>query len=417
MITPRLSVCIHTFNRADLLDHTLETVRELERVDKSFEVVVSDNCSTDHTAQVIAKHQRTMPALRHCLQGRAAPIYAAMSNSLRNARGTCVVYLADDDSLIPEPLWDYVDRMDREPDLSAIYSDWIAWDDEQKRELHRYFVHVDRPFAFGPDNPVGLATFLLQYRIYPEVAVFRRDALLQADCHARRGLYPFYLWTYQLSRAGRVAFELTPFYREHRVLQARFQRRYWGSQQMRLQLIGDEFRNQLESLVLLAIHTTGASHLGGEQARQARELIDWHLNARLELEVRRAAEQKDWLLAVELRRRMVLWSGPGTIEEQQHDALALTVPAALQAIQETYRTLTAPAGLWFEGFETRVIPDFFREHYSDIPVLEGSRAPDRAVIVRKHGTPDDAATGYAFALDRLLETYRVNTIAIDVSQL
>jgi glycosyltransferase involved in cell wall biosynthesis len=51
MITPRLSVCIHTFNRADLLDHTLESVRELERVDKAFEVVVSDNCSTDATSR------------------------------------------------------------------------------------------------------------------------------------------------------------------------------------------------------------------------------------------------------------------------------------------------------------------------------------------------------------------------------
>jgi glycosyltransferase involved in cell wall biosynthesis len=411
-VTPRLSVCIHTFNRADLLDETLERVRELERVDKAFEVVVSDNVSTDHTAHVIEKHQRRLPALRHCVQGRAAPIYPAMMNSLRNARGTYVVYLADDDSLIPEPLWDYVDRMDREADLTAVYTDWIAWDDEDKRELHRYF-HFTEPVAFGRDNPVGFATFMLQSIVYPEVALFRRDALLRSDGHVRRGLYPFYLWAYRLSRLGRVAFELTPYYREHRVLQSRFQRTYWGNIQMRLQLIGDEFRNQLETLVLLAIQDAGATHLAGQQALTARQLIDRHLNSRLMLEVTRAVADKDWLLAVELRRRIVLWSGPGTAEEQQRDALHLTFPAALQAIQETCRTLTGVSGVCFEGFRTRQLHDFFRTHYPDLPVVDPDAADERAVVVRKHGEPD----GYAFALDRLLDIYRINALPIDLAPL
>jgi len=417
-MTPRLSVCIHTFNRADLLDDTLERLHDLARVDASFEVVVSDNLSSDHTAQVIAKHQRTMPALRHCVQGRAAPIYAAMSHALRNARGRYVVYLADDDSLMPEPLWDYVARMEREPDLSAVYADWIAYDDEAKRELHRYFQFTE-PVAFGRDNPIGLATFMLQSVIYPEVAVFRRDALLQSDCHVRRGLYPFYLWAYRLSRVGRVAFELTPYYREHRVLQGRFTRTYWGNMQMRLSLIGDEFRNQLETLVLLAIQDAGATHLAGPQALTARQLIDRHLNSRLMLEVTRAAADKDWLLAVELRRRMVLWSGPGTPEEQGRDALQITFPAALQAIQETYRTLSGVSGLAFEGFQTRQVQDFFRAHYPDLPLVEPGApgAGTRPVIVRKHDAPDGAAPGDTLALDRLLDTYRVNTIAIDLAQL
>jgi glycosyltransferase involved in cell wall biosynthesis len=416
-MTPRLSVCIHTFNRADLLDHTLERVRELERVDKSFEVVVSDNLSTDHTADVIAKHQRALPSLRYCPQGQAAPIYAAMVNSLRNARGTYVVYLADDDSLIPEPLWDYVSRMDREPDLAAIYTDWIAWDDEEQREQHRYFQFTE-PHAFGRDNPVGLATFLLQHVIYPEVALFRRDALLRAEGHVRRGLYPFYLWAYRLSRLGRVAFELTPYYREHRVLQRRFTRAYWGNFQMRLQLIGDEFRNQLETLVLLAIQDTGATHLGGEQALVARQLIDRHLGARLMLEVGRAKAEKDWLLAVELRRRMVLWSGPGPVEDQQRDALEITLPAALQAIRETCRTLTGVSGIRFEGFRTRTLEDFFRHNYPELPVLDDAATTGggQPVIVRKHGVPGDD-TGYAFALDALLDVYRVTTMPIDVREL
>jgi glycosyltransferase involved in cell wall biosynthesis len=423
-MTPRLSVCIHTFNRAELLDDTLERLRDLERIDKSFEVVVSDNLSSDHTAQVIEKHQRVMPYLRHSLQGRAAPVYPAMINGLRNARGECVVYLADDDSLIPEALWDYVSRMEREPDLSAIYADWIAYDDDQKRELHRYF-QFQQPAAFGPHHPIELVSFMLQHVVYPEVAVFRRDALLQCDCHARRGLYPFYLWAYRLSRVGRVAFELTPYYREHRVLQSRFQRTSWANMAMRLQLIGDEFRNQLEAMVLLAIQDHGATHVAGNEALTVRQMIDRHLNSRLMLEVTRAVAEEDWLLAVELRRRMVLWSGPGSQDEIRRDALDITFPAALQAIQETCRTLSDVSGIRLEGFKTRQVHEFFGLHYPDLPLLESAdgasrKGSGRALVVRKHGPPsveDGATPGYELALDRLLDMYRINAAPIDLTDL
>jgi hypothetical protein len=314
--------------------------------------------------------------------------------------------------------------MERERDLTAVYADWIAYDDENKRELHRYF-QFREPMAFGPENPVGMATFMLQHVVYPEVAVFRRAALLRCDCHVRRGLYPFYLWAYRLSRVGRVAFELTPYYREHRVLQSRFQRAYWGNIQMRLQLIGDEFRNQLETLVLLAIQDAGATHVSGEQALQARQLIDRHLNSRLALEVTRAIADKDWLLAVELRRRMVLWSGPGSPEDIRRDALEITFPAALQAIQETYRTLTGVSGLRLEGFTTRDAHEFFGLHYPDLALLDppASGAGDataRPLVVRKHeaSAADTAASsGYELALDRLLDTYRINAVPIDLATL
>ncbi len=133
------------------------------------------------------------------------------------------------------------------------------------------------------------------------------------------------------------------------------------------------------------------------------------------LEVARAVADKDWLLAVELRRRMVLWSGPGTAQEQDRDAREITFPAALQAVQETYRTLTGVTGLRLEGFHTRGVHDFFREHAPDIPLLDGPASDGRAVVLRKHGAPDES--GYAFALDTLVDMYRINTRPIDVSQL
>ena len=52
-----LSLCIPTYNRADVLDQTLATLLGDPDFDPAkVEVVVSDNCSTDHTRQVVEKY-------------------------------------------------------------------------------------------------------------------------------------------------------------------------------------------------------------------------------------------------------------------------------------------------------------------------------------------------------------------------
>ena len=76
--------------------------------------------------------------------------------------------------------------------------------------------------AFTPDDPVGLVNFVLQRNIPPEVGVYRRSALLRAQTPASRTL-PFHAWMYALSRLGRLRFDPTAFYREHRVLKPRLQ--------------------------------------------------------------------------------------------------------------------------------------------------------------------------------------------------
>ena len=48
-----LSICIPTFNRAELLKNTLTSIYSQKANHSDFEVVISDNCSTDHTEEVV----------------------------------------------------------------------------------------------------------------------------------------------------------------------------------------------------------------------------------------------------------------------------------------------------------------------------------------------------------------------------
>ena len=269
MSTPLLSICIPTRNRADLLDYCLEKLHGLADYGIDFEVVVSDNSQTNDSEKVVEKHARSMKGLVYCHQPNERDVPVGYLNSVRNSKAQYVTYLADDDSLIFEPLVRYVRKLEANPQLVAIAADWIAYDDEEERELHRNFRFRDA-VAFEPTNPLGLVNFLIENCVYPDIHIVRREALLKSDCIGPRFRYGALRWIYRVARLGVVAFEVEPFYRENRRVKSRFElsphgRQDTDSYRMRLQLIGDEVRNELEVLFLWAAQDSGLSHMCGRR--------------------------------------------------------------------------------------------------------------------------------------------------------
>jgi hypothetical protein len=368
-----------------------------------------------------------MPFLRHIAQSHTVSGGQNFSNALRHAAGGLAVCLADDDSLIPEPLVAHARRMERETDLTAIYTDWIAYDDARGQELHRYY-HFSESACFDSDAPVALLDFLLRQFVLPEVGVFRRTALLQAQYLVARGTYAHFHLMYQLSRLGRIAFDLLPFYREHRVLKPGLPSRSSANMETRLHYIGDEFRNHLETIALWAFQDARVVALSDQQKATIRTLIDRYLESRIPLEINRCIQDRNWLLAADLRRRVVLWHGPGSAEDQRRDVVSIVVPAALQAVHAVYTGLTDVSGLHLSGFRTTQIHDFLRRHYPDIRLLTTDACSQDSTGVRpltlfRDSRPatelhaSEFCNGHVLWLDQLADKYRIHKASLDLSDL
>jgi hypothetical protein len=418
-MAPRLSICIPTYNRADILDDCLSRLGAIADAPVEVEIVISDNASTDATPQVVARHAALNPAIRaHRMPENRGP-FANRVNAAYQATGELVVFLADDDSLILENLYPHVARMEAEPDLAAIFTDWIAWDDAAGQEMHRYF-HIDAPLIFAPDDPMGLVNTVIQRMLPPEVGVYRRGALLRSQSGFSLAI-PFHGWMYALSRLGRIRFDLLAFYREHRVLKAGLARTHWANMQMQLQYVGDEMRITLESLLLQALQDAGQSQVPADQVMNAKQAIDRMLHARLGLEIDRACHRGEWILAVELRRRQVLWYGPGSGDDLWRDVQRLVLPACVQAIQQTYRSLSEVAGVVLRGFATRQIADAFATRYPDTPLLAEGAAGAALVVYRDEAAlaaaPEGARGRHVMVLEQLTRLYRVARERIDVGGL
>lgn len=92
-----LTVAICTWNRAALLEQTLERLTRIDQPDEPWELVVVNNSSTDHTAQVIDGFIGRLP-LRPVLETSPGHSHAR-NTAVRHASGKYIVW-TDDDALV-----------------------------------------------------------------------------------------------------------------------------------------------------------------------------------------------------------------------------------------------------------------------------------------------------------------------------
>jgi abequosyltransferase len=86
-MTYLLSICIPTFNRAELLKKTLFSIFSQNANLDEFEVVISDNCSTDHTEEIVMEFKKKYENINYIKL--LVPIYSDNNivNSLSKGKG------------------------------------------------------------------------------------------------------------------------------------------------------------------------------------------------------------------------------------------------------------------------------------------------------------------------------------------
>lgn len=100
-MTPLFSVVIPAYNRAHLIEGTLESVFAQSETD--YEIVVVDDGSTDGTAEVVRRYEDRLRLIR---QDNAGP-GQARNTGIEAARGEYVVLLDSDDRWFPWTLATY----------------------------------------------------------------------------------------------------------------------------------------------------------------------------------------------------------------------------------------------------------------------------------------------------------------------
>lgn len=113
MRRPRLSFAIPCYNERDNLVPLVTSIEaEADRLEQDYEIVITDDCSTDDSWEILKSLAREHPHLRALQLERNSGESAASFAAMRAARGEWVVTMDADLQNDPRDLSKFVDAMD-----------------------------------------------------------------------------------------------------------------------------------------------------------------------------------------------------------------------------------------------------------------------------------------------------------------
>jgi hypothetical protein len=119
---PRLSILMPSRNRASLLKDSIRTAIDQDFDD--YEVIVSDNNSHDDTRRVVEDAMAGSRKVKYVHTGRDLSMCDSFEFALTKAQGEYVIFLCDDDALVPGAL-PYISQILSHPASSPI--DILVW--------------------------------------------------------------------------------------------------------------------------------------------------------------------------------------------------------------------------------------------------------------------------------------------------
>ena len=136
MSNPLVSIIVCTYNRADMLKHTMETI--FAQKYKPVEVVVVDDGSTDNTEELIKSYDEKIRYYKQENKG----IAAARTAGCQMAKGEYIAFQDDDDLMLPERIIYLYEALCQYPQAAFAVGDWIVIDHEGNSTGKRSKVNI-----------------------------------------------------------------------------------------------------------------------------------------------------------------------------------------------------------------------------------------------------------------------------------
>ena len=154
MFPPSLSAILCTFNRAELLSQTLESIlgQTLDR--SNFELIVIDDGSMDETRKVVESFERRLP-LRYAYQANAG-LASARNHGIYRSQAPLLLFLDDDDLCSPNLFEEHVKTHGQYPDNHFAVLGYVALDPNlSQKPMLNYVTEVDGYLFSYPDLKHG----------------------------------------------------------------------------------------------------------------------------------------------------------------------------------------------------------------------------------------------------------------------
>jgi glycosyltransferase involved in cell wall biosynthesis len=128
-----VSVCLLTYNRAQWLPQTLQSV--LAQTFQHYELIINDNGSTDNTEEVCRKFEANDGRVRYFRNETNLGVVGNYQTALERTSGEYVAFLHDNDQFHPDLLAKWVEALDKYPSAGFVFNsiEFVDFNDNHLR--------------------------------------------------------------------------------------------------------------------------------------------------------------------------------------------------------------------------------------------------------------------------------------------
>jgi glycosyltransferase involved in cell wall biosynthesis len=171
--TPKISIGIPVYNGDNYLEEAIQSL--LAQTYRDFEVIITDNASTDRTQEICRKYEKTDQRIRYYRSETNVGCTANFNLVFKYAQGKYFKWAPHDDLYAPTFLEKLVEVLEQNPDVVLSYSRTSIIDAEGKI-VKNYDVKLR---SDAPEPHIRFHDLLVNYMVYEIYGLIRTDSLKQ----------------------------------------------------------------------------------------------------------------------------------------------------------------------------------------------------------------------------------------------
>jgi glycosyltransferase involved in cell wall biosynthesis len=159
----KLSVCIPTYNRADMLADRLKRMAAMQ--DKiELEISISDNASADHTQDVVEQFRTSFARFHYVRQPEVISINLNFYAPVRSATFDYITLIGDDDTIMPDSMAHALAMFEHDTRLQAVIGNNELYDfsAEESRGITR-FIHKPERYTLANAHTMFEKHYFFEY--------------------------------------------------------------------------------------------------------------------------------------------------------------------------------------------------------------------------------------------------------------
>lgn len=172
-----ITVIIPTYNRADYIEETIQSV--LNQTYQNFEIIVSDDGSTDNTKEIVESfNDRRIKYIFHENSGLPA---VTRNRGIKQSSGEYIALLDSDDLWLPDKLKKQIGEFEKNGNIGLVCTKSFHFNKEKKWIQYKHLSEKDFTFkSLFLRNNIICSSVVIKKSVLDDVGLFNENPKIQS---------------------------------------------------------------------------------------------------------------------------------------------------------------------------------------------------------------------------------------------